>query len=314
MLGLPIPNIFLYRVIDKDGKLQNIRKVVDGLQRITTVLRFLKNEWMDSEGEKSQFKLDFRTEEERRQEKKTGKKAQIDSQLQGCTIEDLSKEDRTNFELFSFRCITIQQETPKDDTGIFYLFERLNTGGVVLTPMEVRNAIYSGTLLTTISDLLTNEQVCELLTGLKSGSKQFKQKCDESHDKMIEFILRLFAFYDNLSNYNKHIKIFLNDYCKENRNQNNQWLNFRKNLLLNAVQDDNLLSFIKKLNKKNDRILEAILLIHFDAQTQNKNLTFPEPSFTKDSKAMEIIAPKYNTSAKDVIENRINKLKEYLWK
>src|SRR5258707_743243 len=42
---------------------------------------------------------------------------------------------------------------PADVTSIFEMFERLNTGGVTLTPQEVRNCIYQCDLTQIIADL-----------------------------------------------------------------------------------------------------------------------------------------------------------------
>src|SRR5262249_23488846 len=52
-------------------------------------------------------------------------------------------DDKRTFELRVIRNIIIKQNQPEDDdSSIFEIFNRLNTGGVNLTPQEIRASLY----------------------------------------------------------------------------------------------------------------------------------------------------------------------------
>jgi hypothetical protein len=80
------------------------------------------------------------------------------------------------------------------------VFERLNTGGRKLTPQEIRSAIYIGKL---------NEMIADL-NNYPSWRELFGKKNNRLKDQ--EMILRFFAMYTLLSDYNKPLKEFLNKF------------------------------------------------------------------------------------------------------
>ena len=56
---------------------------------------------------------------------------------------ELDEIDQEELDNSTLRAIIIRQIEPDDDnSSMFYIFERLNTGGVTLSPMEIRKAIY----------------------------------------------------------------------------------------------------------------------------------------------------------------------------
>lgn len=116
LLGIPIPPIF---VAETDN---NVWELVDGLQRLSTVLSFfgkLKDE------KKNNLKL---TE------------ASILSELDGITIDTIP----LNFKLLLKRAVC-RVEVIRFDSEYdmrYELFNRLNTGGVKLSEQEIRNCIF----------------------------------------------------------------------------------------------------------------------------------------------------------------------------
>lgn len=116
LLGIPIPPIF---VAETDN---NVWELVDGLQRLSTVLSFfgkLKDE------KKNNLKL---TE------------ASILSELEGITIDTIP----LNFKLLLKRAVC-RVEVIRFDSEYdmrYELFNRLNTGGVKLSEQEIRNCIF----------------------------------------------------------------------------------------------------------------------------------------------------------------------------
>lgn len=291
LLGLPIPNVFLYKE-KKDGR--EIRKVLDGVQRITTIIRFFNNQWIDERGNTVEFKLEFRDKGERKEE--------LQYKWQGLRFCDLEQEDKETLRFrTTLRAITIKQENPKDTSSIFYLFERLNTGGVALTTMEIRNCIYEGGLLNKINVLSQNKNF-----------KMLTKKDNNNHTKDSELILRIFALNDNLENHKSSIKDFLNDYCKENRNPSDNWLEVRESLFHKVLNDEKIISFLKAIPKKNDKIIEAIFLIYFEKTKNGETINVPENTdFLKDAELNRKINPGNDTSSKSAILLRVNELKKY---
>jgi hypothetical protein len=97
----------------------------------------------------------------------------------------------------------------------YEVFDRLNTGGVIAEPMEVRNAIYRGEFNNLLHEVTENSEF-RLLWGiplddrLRQRNGTFKRMAD------LEMALRFFAFQD-YRNFAGSLKSFLNDYM-EGRN------------------------------------------------------------------------------------------------
>ncbi|MCG8349494.1 MAG: DUF262 domain-containing protein, partial [Chloroflexales bacterium] len=120
LLGLPVPGIFL--AVDPDT--QQLL-VIDGQQRLRSLEYF--------------YEGIFRNEREF-----TLKGVQ--PEFEGKTYETLSPEDRRRLDNSIIHATVIKQEDPKeeDSSSIYYIFERLNTGGMSLQPQEIRASIFQG--------------------------------------------------------------------------------------------------------------------------------------------------------------------------
>ena len=176
-LDIPIPPLFM--ATNRDGTWE----VVDGVQRISTLIHFC--------GPAEQRKV-------------LGKSRPL-------TLTDLDK--LANFNTFTFesppkgvqlkfwtRPLRVTVLNDKSDLNVrFDLFERLNSGGVILLPQEIRNCVYRGPF----SDLL----------------KEYAEKNDfsrvvrcESESQKEEFVLRYFAFLEKYREFDHSVNEFLNDY------------------------------------------------------------------------------------------------------
>tara|TARA_R110002050_G_C8952967_1_gene513551 strand:- start:520 stop:1614 length:1095 start_codon:yes stop_codon:yes gene_type:complete len=187
LLGLPVPGVFLAKESDS-----NKLSVIDGQQRLKSLLFFYEGFFNPKEGDtrKRVFKL-----------------KNVQEKFEGKTYEDLEEDDRINLDDSIIHATIIKQETPTDDnTSIYHVFERLNTGGRKLTPQEIRSAIYIGKLNDLISDL--NEH--------PSWRELFGKKNNRLKDQ--EMILRFFAIYTSLDSYSKPLKEFLNKFNGRYRN------------------------------------------------------------------------------------------------
>jgi len=178
LLGLPVPAVFLYKQ-RKTNKLL----VLDGQQRIFSTIRYFKNEF-----EERIFRL-----------------RGVNQKWEGKVFEELVERDRYQLVDAVLRAIVVQQLDPKDDTSVFQIFERLNTGGVNLSAMEVRKCVYSGEFYNLL-DRLNRLEVWRKLVGKPKLDRRLRD---------VEFILRICALHDRLDKYEKPMKKFLSDYMIE---------------------------------------------------------------------------------------------------
>jgi len=159
LLGWPVPSIFL--VLDPDQRYL----VLDGQQRLTALQAFFDGRYPDGKV----FEL-----------------AEVAEHLQGATFETLSPESRRRLNNTFIQATVIE---PKGDDGpesVYRLFGRLNSGGVTLTPQEIRVALFRGPIVDWIRTLNHDENWRHLF-----GKPHLRLK---DH----ELILRSFALRDFL--------------------------------------------------------------------------------------------------------------------
>ena len=182
LLDLPVPGIFLYR--DRDSE---VLTVVDGQQRLQTLRFFYEGKFADSG---RVFTL-------------TG----LETRFNGRTYKKLNVADRRRLDNSLIRATVIRQDKPDDEaTSQYFVFERLNTGGVALSSQEIRAAIYAGKFNELLNDLNSNGA----WRTLYGKQQEDKRKRDE------ELILRFIALYFNRDMYRSPMKGFLNQFMKAN--------------------------------------------------------------------------------------------------
>jgi len=187
LLGLPVPPIYLY--MRPDGKLL----IIDGHQRTKTIQYFFKGIFPYGKRYK-QFRLKLNSYKRK-------------SKWHGRSFEDLPEEDKRFLENSIMRAFIVRQIKPDDDTSMFYIFERLNTGGLPLYPMEIRKALYYGNFF----------KLMEELNTLREWRKIIGSEKQDSRLRDIEYILRFFALYENWQSYEAPMKSFLTDYMSRNK-------------------------------------------------------------------------------------------------
>jgi len=151
LLGIPIPAIFVAE--DKNGRWE----LVDGLQRISTILSFFgvlknrlpenKNNWVFQE-------------------------ATLVPALEGFSAKTLPDRYVLNIKRAVCRVEIIKWDSKWDMR--YELFSRLNTGGSPLTPQEIRNSIFRGGLnrLYAFVDEATKSDPFSSLVDLSQTKKQ----------------------------------------------------------------------------------------------------------------------------------------------
>lgn len=165
--GYPIPEIYIQEKISSDGKSKYI--IVDGQQRIRSVLEFLKGDFEISEGESQKW--------------------------ENYKFDDLSAEDKKNFFAYKF---VVRSLPDISDDEIRSIFQRINKNNVALNNQELRQSTYSGEfilLMNHISDkpywkdiglfsaervrrMLDIEFISELSIAFLNGHQNKKDKLD----------------------------------------------------------------------------------------------------------------------------------------
>jgi hypothetical protein len=152
LIRIPLPAFYM------DATDDDRWSVIDGLQRLSILKSFVIDQTMKLEG------LEFL------------------SQLEGKTYDEIPRNFQRRILEAQVTVYLIEKGTPPEVK--FNIFRRINTGGLPLTPQEIRHALYQG-------------PATELLKEL-AGSQEFLDATTKSipSDRMAdrEFILRFIAF------------------------------------------------------------------------------------------------------------------------
>jgi len=181
LLGLPVPGIFLSKEYQSEKML-----VIDGQQRLRS-LQFFYEGYFHPTGR--EFVL------QNVQEKYVGK-----------TYSNLRPQDRRRLDDSILHATIVKQDEPSDDnSSIYHIFERINSGGRALSSQEIRASIYHGPLRELLDTLNENDKWRDIFGKLN------KRMRDQ------ELILRFFALYYYHDQYSSPMKGFLNKYMAKNR-------------------------------------------------------------------------------------------------
>lgn len=195
LLGLPVPSIFLANL--ESGK----RLIIDGYQRIRTLVDFIdEGVWS---GDSTVFRL-YDSE-------------LINKRWRGKSFKELDEDDKRRLKNYCLHAIIFEQKTPKNDSGLYQVFERINTSGTPLNDQEIRNCVYQGKLNSLLFKLNENVKWRKL------------NNCPvDSRMRDLELILRFFAM--NTENVYRSsdstitLKHLLNRYMCENLSANEVFL------------------------------------------------------------------------------------------
>lgn len=242
LLGLPVPGVFLA----KEGDTNKL-SVIDGQQRLKSLLFFYDGFFNPQEGDSR---------------KKVFRLKNVQDRFENKTYDELEEDYRIKLDDSILHATIIKQESPKEDnTSIYHVFERLNTGGRKLTAQEIRAAIYIGNLNNLIGEL--NEHA--------SWRELFGKKNNRLKDQ--EMILRFFAIYSSLDSYKKPLKEFMNVYNAKNRNLPTDKCDELATIFKTTT--DTILKYFGKTAFRPDRVFNAaafeVLMVSL-AKRANENI------------------------------------------
>lgn len=189
LLGLPVPPVFLYTKPENNSLL-----VIDGQQRLMSIRYFFEGYFglPDRSGKSTVFALKGLNEK---------------SPYCESTYESLREHNEAAFNKLNeavLRAFIVKQLKPDDDTSIYHIFQRLNTGGTPLAGQEIRNCIYHGPL---------NDRLCEL-NQFSPWRRVFGKEREDARQRDVELILRFLALYYDLDKYEKPMTDFLSKFMK----------------------------------------------------------------------------------------------------
>ncbi len=184
-LGIPIPSLFM--ATNRDASWE----VIDGLQRLTTILNFIGDE---SELNNIQIK---------HEKLKLAGLEKLDS-MNGLLFDDLPKSMQFMLQTRPLR-ITVLND--RSDFNVRYdLFERLNTGGVTLHEQEIRNCVYIGEFNDFIKELSEDDDFRAVVKMTANAERKGSYE---------ELVLRFFAYHEDSDSFVHSVKGFLNDYMEK---------------------------------------------------------------------------------------------------
>lgn len=182
-LGIPTPALFM--AANEDGTWE----VVDGVQRLSTLLHYAG----DADA-RACVNLDTRLDI-------TGLEKLTD--LRG-RFEDLPKSAQMAFFLRPIKVTTLSDKS--DKIVRFDLFERLNTGGIALTPQEIRSCIFTGPFDSFLERMAKIDDFATVVRLPKARERDGTRE---------EWVLRFFAFHARYREFKHSVEGFLNGYMQE---------------------------------------------------------------------------------------------------
>jgi hypothetical protein len=179
LVGLPIPYLFVADVGSDDEELAGRLEIVDGTQRIRTLAAFIHDQ------------LELR-------------KLEKLPLLVGLKFSDLLPSRQRRFRRTTIRLIELtefaDEETRRD------MFDRINSGGEQLNPMETRRGVRQGPFLKLVESLSLDPRFRNLAPLSAPSVKR------RDYD---ELVVRFFAYADRYEDFERSVIEFINDYIDE---------------------------------------------------------------------------------------------------
>jgi Protein of unknown function DUF262 len=206
IIGLPVPQVFLYE------ESRNKFAILDGQQRLLSIYFFKKKrfpkadkraELRDIFSEAGVFPPAILANEEyfenfNIQLPALGGEAR--SPLHGLNYDTL-EDYQSAFDLRPVRCVIIKQNEPDDDnSSVYEIFDRLNTGGINLKPQQIRSNLYYSKFYETLAEINKWE-------GWRSV---FGKETRDKDLRDVELLLRAFAMLVYSDKYRPSMTRFLN--------------------------------------------------------------------------------------------------------
>lgn len=184
ILNIPIPP--LYFAETPEARFH----IIDGHQRVRSIVRYLEDDYG-----------------------LTG--LRVLSEYKGLRFQELPAKEQRFLRTRSLRVVIIAHNS--HPSMKFEVFERLNTGGIVLNAQELRNSLYRGRLNELLHELAKDKSFRNCI-----GTRTPRPRMVDE-----ELVLRFLAFRDRLDEYRPPLTRFLNKFMDDNKNPDDAWLKER---------------------------------------------------------------------------------------
>lgn len=278
ILGLPVPEIFVY-----NKSVNEPLKIIDGQQRLLSIYFYMKGRFPKNLSardlirdnisqnnlkeliEDNKLFSDFRIGFGKTNDYAT--KADEPEYLNK-TYNELSDRLQAIFKLRrNLRVITIRQNSPEDDESSMYeIFNRLNTGGEKLNPQEIRASLFYCDFYKMMLKLNENENWRKIFS---------KKDSRDLHCKDVEVILRSFAMLEWHDKYSPRMVDFLNKYSAYSKLMGKDDIQFRQELFTSFINscsdliDNNI--FLRN-HKFSPTVFEAVFVAVCENAFKEKRL------------------------------------------
>jgi len=139
LMSLPVPEIYIQQITLLEPEDKTVYAIVDGQQRIRTILQFVGSEKDPEEKEHNKFPLD---------------KLEPNSLWRNLTFNELSDEQKKRFYGYAF---AVRYLNTDNDDEVRDMFRRLNRFLTPLKPQELRNATFTGPFVKLVLELADKE-------------------------------------------------------------------------------------------------------------------------------------------------------------
>lgn len=316
ILGLPVPQVFLY----ERGK--NNFYVIDGQQRLLTIYFFIKQRFPNKEGRdvlrdylSGTEKIDAAILSDDRYFSNFSLKllnpvpAEV-NKFNKLKYETLGEYKHTFDYLRTIRTVVIKQNEPDDqDSSMYEIFNRLNTGGQNLTSQEIRMSLFYSDFYGMVLKLNKN----------LSWRKLLGQEVADLHFKDIEIIARGFAMLFMHDKYQSTMNRFLNKFSKITNNFDNEMVVFLEQVFLHFIDACSGLkekSFCNTSGKFSISLFESVFVAVCEGPFKNKqcvNGKITQESIEVLKKDSEFVfASKESVSSKKNVDTRMRRAKSIL--
>ncbi|MGV0026376.1 DUF262 domain-containing protein [Phormidesmis priestleyi] len=316
IIGLPIPQIFLYQ------ESRNKFLVIDGQQRLMSLYYFIEQRF--PKDEKRTILRRIFEEHGKIPDEILGDDTyftKFNLQLPSALPNQPNKLNRINystldeykiaFDLRTIRNIIIKQNFPEeDDSCIYEIFNRLNSGGINLKPQEIRTSLYYSSFYNMLYRLNTLPG-WRRIVGVDEPDLNMKD---------IEILLRGFAMLVEREEYQSSMVRFLNSFSKNCKKLKDEQIDYLETLFHSFIESCSVLPekafYRRTTNKFNISIFEAVFVAQCRNSFEDRKLVErkldPEKleELKSDSEFVEAIQSQ--TTSKENVNRRLRRAESIL--
>ncbi len=314
IIGLPVPQVFLY----EEGR--NSFLVIDGQQRLMTIYYFIRGRFprrdkrveirrvLSEQGRIPDSILEdynyFDNFNLQLPEISPGRPNKF-NKLNYHTLDDY----KLQFDLRTIRNVIVKQVRPSnDDSSIYEMFNRLNTGGILLTPQEIRSSLYHSDFFDALSRMNLDPRWRTLIG----------QPNADLHMRDIEVLLRGIAIWKMGGEYAPSMVKFLNRFSKEAENYDKitiQEIESIVSKVLDALDAVPRTPFLTKQQRFSLPLFEAVFVAAAKKFKSNESWTL-DPDLVRDladSEEFQVFAQEQTTNTSNV-KGRLRIAEEILYR